>query len=92
MHSLEYKIFGKSTRFGIYVEINSDAAVAGTISHLKSNWKVTDIQVTAPRSATQGNVGIEAIFHSGKKNPVTPEEISAKIAELDEVVFALESV
>ena len=92
MHSLEYKLFGKARRFGIYVEIKSDAAVTKTVTALKEQWRVTDVQITAPRSATQGNVGIEAIVYSSKKNAVTPEEISVKIAELDDVVFALESV
>jgi predicted fused transcriptional regulator/phosphomethylpyrimidine kinase len=56
---------------------------------LSSLYQVTDLQVTAPRSAHDGNVGIEANIH---KKGADPKEIAKEIEKLDHVVFALESI
>ena len=91
VHRLEGSIRRKYSRFGIYMEINSDKAVRQAINFLEQHWKASDIQVTAPRSNTAGNVGIEANIYNNKFIS-TPEEISAKLEEEDFVVFALESI
>jgi putative Mg2+ transporter-C (MgtC) family protein len=91
IHRLEYTINRKYTRFGIYVEIRSDADVRRTIDFMENNLRVSDIQVTAPRSATQGNVGIEAnIYNPDFKT--NPDTVSRMLEELDWVSFALESI
>ena len=91
MHRLEYKITRRNTRFGIYVEIRSDSKVRKMIDFLEENYRVTDVQVTQPRSGTVGNVGIEANLHAGNTG-ITPNVVSKRVEELDEVVFALESI
>lgn len=91
MHRLEYKIKKRHTRFGIYAEIKSDAFVSPFISLIKEGYRITDIQVTAPRSGTRGNVGIEANVYA-TKNETTPSEMSAELEKIDYVVFALESI
>ena len=92
MHRLEYRITKRNTRFGIYVEIDSDKHVRAMIDFLSENYRVTDLQVTSPRSGTSGNVGIEANVHAYDNWRVTPEAMSKKLEELEWVVFALESI
>ena len=88
-HKLEYKMIKRSDRFGIYVEINSDAAVKSVLAALDEMYHVTDVQVTAPRSAHDGNVGIEANVHLKGGDPKT---VAKSLEALDSVVFALESI
>lgn len=89
LHKLEYKFIKRYRRFGIYVEITSDKMVRTTIDTLSGMFNITDIQVTLPRSGTAGNVGIEINVHT--KNE-TPEQVSADIEKLDQVIFAIESI
>ena len=52
---------------------------------------MTDIQVTAPRSGTSGNVGIEANVHNSDFS-TSPDEVSRKLEMEEYVIFALESI
>jgi putative Mg2+ transporter-C (MgtC) family protein len=91
-HRLEYRIYKRrNSRFGIYVEICSDKAVSAVIAFLRENYKAMDIQVTAPRSATVGNVGIEANIVNSDLS-TTPETIAQLLEEREDVIFALESI
>lgn len=92
MHSLEYKITRRHTRFGMYVEIYSAENVRKIINHISENYPSTDIQVTPPRSGTVGCVGIEVNIHPTAKKPFTPAGVSKELEALDDVVFALESI
>ena len=88
---VEGKLNKKYSRFGIYVEINSDKNVRKIVNFLIENLKVSDIQVTAPRSGTSGNVGIEANVHN--QNMMTsPGDVARLLEALESVVFALESI
>ena len=89
LHKLEYKFIKRYRRFGIYVEITSDKLVRTTIDEISGMFNITDIQVTLPRSGTSGNVGIEINVHTRKE---TPEQVSADIEKLDQVIFAIESI
>lgn len=91
VHRLEYTINKKYSRFGIYVEIKDDTAVRATIDFLTKSFKVSDVQVTAPRSGTAGNVGIEANVHN-RDFSTSPEEVARILETADGVVFALESL
>lgn len=91
MHRLEYTINKKYSRFGIYVEIHSDADVRRTIDFMQENFKVTDIQVTTPRSGTAGNVGLEANIHNSDFS-TSPSKVSEKLEAEEYVIFALESL
>ena len=88
---LERKINRDYTRFGIYAEIKSDKLVREIIKVLEENYTVTDIQVTAPRSGTAGNVGIEANIHKLRTN-ITPAEVAERLEKEEYVIFALESL
>ena len=81
----------KYTRFGIYVEISSDKYVRTTVNLLQERYHVTDVQVTAPRSNTPGNVGIEANIHN-KDFSILPSVVSSELEEEEFVIFALESI
>ena len=91
MHKLEYKLGKHQRRFGIYVEINSDKNIRATINYLESAYGASGIQVTAPRSGTSGNVGIEANINN-LKNANPPSKISEELEKLDYIVCAIESV
>ena len=88
---VEHIINKKNRRFGIYVEICSDKYVRETIDYLESTYKVSDIQVTSPRSGTAGNVGIEGNVHNSDFS-TTPSAVAKALEERECVVFALESL
>ena len=91
VHRLEYTINRKYSRFGIYVEIRSDEDVRRTITYMQENLRVSDIQVTAPRSGKSGNVGIEAnVYNPDFKT--NPDKVSEMLESLDWIAFALESI
>lgn len=91
IHRLEYTINKRHRRFGIYVEIISDKDVRRTIDFIEKNFKVSDVQVTSPRSGTAGNVGIEANVHNNDLS-ISPEKITEILEAEEQVVFALESI
>ena len=91
LHKLEYKLGKHQRRFGMYIEISSDANIRRAITHLEDNYGASGIQVTTPRSGLTGNVGIEANIAS-MKNEHQPANISLELEELDYVVYAIESV
>ena len=88
---VEYMLNKKYRRFGIYVEIRSDEKVRETITYLEEKYRITDVQVTSPRSGTTGNVGIEANVHN-RDFSTSPKDVAQKLEELEYVVFALESL
>ena len=75
---VEYILNKKNRRFGIYVEINSDKSVREAINFLENNYRITDIQVTAPRSGTVGNVGIEANVHN-RDFSTSPNKVAERL-------------
>ena len=89
LHKLEYRLIKKSDRFGIYVEIDSDKAVSQMLETLSKLYHVTDLQVTAPRSSHEGNVGIEANVHLKGSDP---KVVAKELEKIEHVVFALESI
>ena len=91
IHRVESKLNKKYSRFGIYIEICSDKHVRAAVDFLTEKYKVTDIQVTTPRSGTTGNVGIEANVHN-LDFATSPDDVSRTLEELDYVIFALESI
>ena len=88
---VEYMLNKKYRRFGIYIEIRSDENVRRAIDYLEETYRVTDVQVTAPRSGTAGNVGLEANIHN-RDFSTTPGDVARKLEEQEYVVFALESL
>lgn len=88
---VEGKLNKKYSRFGIYVEIDSDKNVRKAVDFIKSNLTVSDIQVTSPRSGTTGNVGIEANVHN-QNMATSPDDVAILLEEQEYVVFALESI
>ena len=90
-HRIETKLSNRQTRFGIYVEIESDKWIRTTIDYLESNYAATGIQVTMPRSCTSGNVGIEANINN-PSNKRTPHQMSCELEALEYVLFAIESI
>ncbi len=91
LHRLEYKLGKHQRRFGMYVEINSDRSIRTIITHIESTYGASGIQITAPRSGTAGNVGVEVNI-SNVKNENPPSKISEELEKLDYVIFAIESV
>lgn len=92
MHRVEYKITRRNTRFGIYVEIRGDGGIRKILDYLEQNYRVTDLQVTQPRTGLSGNVGIEANVHAYDDAKITPAYIIKRLEEMEGVVFAIESI
>ena len=92
LHRFEYRVTHKNSRFGVYVELNGTDHIRKIIDFMKEEYKVDDIQVTSPRTGINGNVGIEAIIHNFNNENLSPEIISEKMEELEEVVYAIESI
>ena len=92
MHRLEYKITKRQARFGIYVEISSASHVRKLINYLEEKYRVTDVQVTPPRSGIAGYVGIEANVHAYDNSRLNPAVIAEELEKLQEVVYSIESV
>ena len=92
MHKLEYKVYRRFKRFGVYVEIDSDKNIKAALDFLRASFNVSDIQVTSPRSGTSGNVGIEANVHCTSKAVLTPDEVTQSVEQQGYVVFAIESI
>ena len=92
LHKIEYRVFRKYTRFGIYMEITGDNHIKEAIKFLESSFTITDVQVTPPRSGTTSNVGIEANVHSDKGEKLTPEIVSEVLESQEYVVYSLESI
>lgn len=88
---IEHFFNKKYSRFGIYVEIASDKYVRQTVDLLEKKYKVWDIQVTAPRSGTLGNVGIEANVLN-RDFATSPDQVSRELEAEEYVIFALESI
>ena len=88
---VEHILNKKYSRFGIYIEISSDKYVRDMIDLLDHNYRISDIQVTAPRSGTVGNVGIEAnVRNSDFKT--SPKQVAEELEQQEYVIFALESL
>lgn len=92
LHRFEYRVTHKNTRYGMYVEITGTQHVKKITNHLIENYSVADVQVTPPRSGATGNVGIEVVVHAYDNEQLTPEYMANKLDELEEVVFAIESI
>ena len=88
---VEYILNKKYRRFGIYVEICSDEYVRTAIDRLESKYNISDVQVTAPRSGTAGNVGIEANVHNNDFT-ISPDTVSKDLEQEEYVIFSLESI
>ena len=91
IHKLEYSINKRHHRFGIYVEVEGTDKIRSTITEIEERYHITDVQVTAPRSAMTGNVGIEAIIHN-KHSDLTPNIGAKQLEQIPAIVYAIESI
>jgi putative Mg2+ transporter-C (MgtC) family protein len=92
MHRFEYRVARHHSRFGMYVEIVSAEKVRAVLDYMSEKYQAIDIQITPPRSGTQGYVGIEANIIPSVKNPTTPKDVAKDLEQLEDVVFSLESI
>ena len=90
-HKLEYKFNRWNSRFGIYIEINSDEKVKEIVEFIKHSYNAIDVQITSPRSGKNNNVGVEAVIDANK-NKRKSHDICTEIESLDYVVFTIESI
>ena len=88
---VEHVFNKKYSRFGIYVEICSDKYIRAAIDLLESKYRISDVQVTAPRSGITGNVGIEANVHN-RDFSTSPNQVSGELEAEEYVIFAIESI
>ena len=89
---LEMRINRRHRRFGVYIEIENAECVRGILNQLQDKYRTEDVQVTPPRSALSGHVGIEASVHTYDGVHHTPEEMIREVEKIDGVIFVLESI
>ena len=85
---LETVMNSKRQRMFFYLEIDSVTVVGELVDILENSFEAKEIQVTAPRSSSPGNVGIVALIRLPKK--VSVHEKIHKLQKLDHVIFALQ--
>ena len=89
LYKIENNFYKTNKRFEVYIELNTIEAVTSCVSRLDFDFYAKNIEVRPPRSATPGNVGIEASVNLPRNS--TKEQVIAKLNKIDGVVFALES-
>ncbi len=92
MHRLEYRLRKRNTRFGIYIEVTSADKIRPIVDYIEETYRVTDVQITPPRSGTPYYVGIEANVYPSSRMPISADDFAVDVESLDNVVFAIESI
>ena len=87
----EARIYRKTARASIYIELSNVTAVNATSTMLTTEYHAIDLQVTPPRSGIQNHVGFEATVYLGILK-ISEEELIKQVSEKPDVVFVLESV
>lgn len=88
---LEFRLNRRHRRFGIYVELSDVTHVPSMTAYLKEHYLTDDVQVTPPRSALAGHVGMEASIHA-RDASLSVESVIAELNVCSGVSFSLESV
>ena len=88
---LEARINRNSKKFGVYMEITDVNLIKEMTTMLEEKYGANDIQVTSPRSAIQGHVGIEATIWASDKNAISRKALK-ELSETENVLFAIESI
>lgn len=80
----------RNHKYSIYVELDGVEAITDILCTLRNAYETSQLDITAPRSSVQGNVGMEIslLIPSG----TTIYLVLDKINQLEHVVFTLESV
>lgn len=84
---LESRMSRKRQKLFVYLELDGVDAVTDVIEYIKQSYGAIEIQITPPRSATVGNVGLEALIKIPRKHTV--DERIKDLEEIDHVVFAI---
>ena len=87
---LEARVSVKRQKLFVYMELDNVHAVSGVIDHVKAHYGAVEIQVTAPRSATVGQVGIEALIKIPRRHTI--DERIKDLEGIEHVVFAIRGV
>ncbi len=85
---LEVFMTRKRQRVFVYLEIDSVSSVNDVIDSITEMVGAEGIQVTPPRSGTQGNVGVEALIRLPRKVSVSKK--LKKLEAVEHVLFALQ--
>ena len=85
---LEIFMTRKRQRVFVYLEIDGVSAVNCVIDSITEMVGAVGIQVTPPRSGTQGNVGVEALIRLPRKVSVAKK--LKKLEAMEHVLFALQ--
>lgn len=84
---LEAKMRGKRQMLFVYLELRSVNAVTDVIDRIKESYGAIEVQVTHPRSGTNGNVGVEALIKIPRRHTV--EQRIKDLEAIDQVAFAI---
>lgn len=87
---VENNIRTRRSEFEMYLEIDDVSSANSVIDKLSEQFDVFEVDITAPRSAVNGNVGIQLMVSA--KEGVNPDEVKQKVREYEHVLIVLESV
>ncbi|MBR4879262.1 MAG: MgtC/SapB family protein, partial [Clostridia bacterium] len=89
LHNVENNFYKTNKHFEVYLEVGSIDNVTNCVNRLNLEFYSKNIEIRPPRSATSGNVGIEASVSLPRNS--TKEQVVSKLNKIEGVLFALES-
>ncbi len=84
---LESKMNVKRQRLFVYIEMDSVNAISSVSDRIKECYGAIEVQITPPRSATVGYVGLEALIKIPRRHTV--DERIKDLEAIEHVVYAL---
>ena len=86
----EYRIMSRRRDFELYLELDSVESVNGVIDSVNESFEIKEVDITPPRSAANGNVGMEIVIST--KPGTGSEDVKKALKGFEHVIIVLESI
>ena len=90
LKKFEYRIMSRRRDFELYLELDSVESVNGVIDSVKEAFDIKEVDITPPRSAANGNVGMEIVIST--KEGTKADDLKRSLKEFEHVIIVLESI
>lgn len=90
LHTAERRFSSMHRQVALYAELRSADHVQAFLTALSAYGSITNLQVTPPKSATPGHVGVEGVFPIQSSH--TEQQLLDELGARPEVAFALRSM
>ena len=90
LKKFEYRIMSRRRDFELYLELDSVESVNGVIDSVKEAFDIKEVDITPPRSAANGNVGMEIVIST--KEGTKADDLKRTLKEFEHVIIVLESI